>query len=92
MTIEEAIKLLEIQKPVLGCKEYKKPLMCAYEMAIKAMEKQIPKKPLQYEHDYICLCCGYVLAESVDDNCDLEEEMAGWCPYCGQKIDWKVEE
>lgn len=64
---------------------------CVKDISIAALEKQIPKKPLQYEHDYICLCCGYVLAESVDDNCDLEEEMAGWCPYCGQKIDLKVE-
>ena len=40
MTESEAIKMLEIQKPAYGCKEYKKPLMYAYEMAIKALEKQ----------------------------------------------------
>lgn len=54
-------------------------------------EKNEPKKPIQdehFEHDYICSCCGGKLAESVDDNCCLEEEMAGWCPYCGQKLDW----
>lgn len=39
MKIEEAIKLLEIQKPTIGCKEYKKPLMYAYEMAIQALEE-----------------------------------------------------
>lgn len=36
---EEAIELLNTQKPVLGCKEYKKPLMYAYEKAISDMEK-----------------------------------------------------
>ena len=39
MTVQEAIKLLEIQKPVVGCKEYKKPLMYAFEMAIKCMQE-----------------------------------------------------
>ena len=39
MTANEAIKMLEIQKPAYGCKEYKKPLMYAYEMAIKALEE-----------------------------------------------------
>lgn len=62
------------------------------EIAIKALEKQVPKKPIQdehFQHDYICSCCGGKIAESVDDNCCLEEEMAGWCPYCGQKLDWE---
>ena len=39
MTANESIKMLEIQKPAYGCKEYKKPLMYAYEMAIKALEE-----------------------------------------------------
>lgn len=39
MTANEAIKILEIQKPAYGCKEYQKPLMYAYEMAIKALEE-----------------------------------------------------
>ena len=39
MTESEAIKMLEIQKPAYGCKEYKKPLMYAYDMAIKALEE-----------------------------------------------------
>lgn len=39
MTESEAIKMLQIQKPAYGCKEYQKPLMYAYEMAIKALEE-----------------------------------------------------
>ena len=54
-------------------------------------EKNEPKKPYQdkhLQHTYFCSCCGYTLAESVADDCCLEEEMAGWCPNCGQKLDW----
>ena len=39
MTASEAIKMLQIQKPAYGCKEYRKPLRYAYEMAIKALEE-----------------------------------------------------
>lgn len=39
MNENEAIKMLEIQKTGYGCKEYQKPLMHAYEMAIKALEE-----------------------------------------------------
>ena len=93
MTIEEAIKLLEIQKPVMGCKEYKKPLMTAYDMAIEALEKQIPKKP-DFEGD------GYWNGQLVYDTwicpkCEkryeLDFEEYDHCPNCGQAIDLKEE-
>ena len=56
----------------------------ALELAISALEKQVPKVPI----DYKCPCCG----ESV-----FLETRAGWyqvehhlkvCEICGQKIDW----
>lgn len=89
MTIEEAIKLLEIQKPVLGCKEYKKPLMTAYDMAIEALEKQIPKKPFQDKDIYgtkylLCRECSKILS--------FVGFVARYCPDCGQKIDWSGED
>ena len=90
MTASEAIKMLEIQKPAYGCKEYKKPLMYAYKMAIQALEKQIAKKPT-YEGDgysdgqlvydtWVCPCCGRSYELDYDD-CD-------YCPNCGQNLDW----
>lgn len=91
MTASESIKMLEIQKPAYGCKEYQKPLMYAYEMAIKALEKQIAKKPT-YEGDgyapdgtlvydtWVCPCCGSSYELDYDD-CD-------YCPNCGQNLDW----
>ena len=64
------------------------------EMAIVALEKQIPKNPYlsgdgywngQLVYDiWDCTNCGK--SYEVDyDNYD-------YCPECGQKIDWKVEE
>lgn len=66
------------------------PLTIALDMAIKAMEKQIPKKPdlegdgyadghLVYD-TWICPRCG------VKYEVDYEEY--DWCPDCGQRIDW----
>lgn len=88
MTIEEAIKLLEIQKPVLGCKEYKKPLMTAYDMAIEALEKQIPKKPIVNRTDDTCL-----YYENYCPSCEnLLVIRYKHCPKCGKSVDWSVEE
>ena len=90
MTESEAIKMLEIQKPAYGCKEYKKPLMYAYEMAIKALEKQIPKKPIKsenqvvrYVNTYYCPTCELGITGT---------NIAKWCYHCGQAIDWSDED
>ena len=86
MTANEAIKMLEIQKPAYGCKEYQKPLMYAYEMAIKALEKQIPKKPISYDdcEQFVIRCtCG---------KCTDTRFFHGYCTWCGQKLDWSDEE
>lgn len=54
-------------------------------------DKSEPRKPFQPfgTHSYKCPSCWKFVAHEVDDNCDLEAEMAGWCPYCGQKLDWQ---
>lgn len=61
------------------------------EVAIEAIEKQIPKKPL-LEGD------GYYDGEMVYDgwrcpNCDeyfeIDEEAYKYCPECGQRICWE---
>lgn len=50
------------------------------EMAIEALEKQIPKKPIdEYHRIAYCPACGELI---VDTYC---------CPECGQKIDWSEE-
>ena len=86
MKIEEAIKdIKENIKPSVGGK--------SLDMAIEALEKQIPKNPFQPfgTHSYKCSNCWKFVAHEVDDNCELTD-LAEWCPNCGQRIDWKVEE
>ena len=68
----------------------------ANDMAINALEKQIPKK-LEYEadgyadgelvYDYAkCPICGHDFEYGINDwGCE-------YCPDCGQKLDWRGEE
>ena len=59
----------------------------AMEIAVEAMEKQMPMKPLEPElgisprHPIIIPCgnCGM----------ELEDHMWDYCPYCGQAVDLK---
>ena len=98
MTASEAIKMLEIQKPAYGCKEYKKPLMYAYEMAIKALEKQIPKKPNKaidsswgiQKEAHTCPVCDYYLTEVhfIEPQKIESNKKITYCETCGQAIDW----
>lgn len=54
-------------------------------IAIKALEKQIPKKVIHIHSDTFdeCLCCPncYVIKGYFD----------AYCPACGQAIDWSDE-
>jgi hypothetical protein len=64
------------------------PLTQALDMAIKALEKQIPKKPtdvITSDNEFICCICPSCeqVAVGLDDK---------HCRLCGQKLDWTVEE
>ena len=88
MTESEAIELIEkdlkLHSKYLSGK-YKNSLR----MAIKALEKQIPKKPniegdgyadgqLVYD-TWICPCCG--------KHYEIDYDSYDYCPNCGQHID-----
>ena len=102
MTVSEAIEKLknmrlymQIEDKNNDCKftedDYK-----ANDMAINALEKQIPKK-LEYEadgyadgelvYDYAkCPICGHDFEYGINDwGCE-------YCSDCGQKLDWSDEE
>ena len=53
------------------------------DMTIKALEKQIPKKPKTNDSYimYICPCCNNFI-----------KLCKNYCEYCGQKLDWSDEE
>ena len=69
----------------------------ANEMAIQALEKQIPKKPrktdsyrgvLKRVYAYVCPTCGNVCLEKYMN----ERQNTMFCWNCGQKLDWSDEE
>ena len=79
MTVQEAIEYLKE-------KSFQDYSGTPYEMAIEALEKQIPKKPMIKN-----------LSESIEvgcPRCDYLQifigriEVENYCPYCGQKLDW----
>ena len=62
----------------------------ANEMAVQALEKQIPKKPIKsknqvvrYVNTYYCPICELGITGT---------NIAKWCYHCGKKIDWYDEE
>ena len=76
MTAEEAIKTIQV---AIAEVEWEYPLdySVAFETAIEALEKQIPKK-LKDDGWLYCPICGRdVLMDKFD-----------YCPDCGQALDW----
>ena len=62
----------------------------ALNMAMQALEKQIPKKPVKsekqvvrYVNTYHCPICNLGITGT---------NIAKWCYHCGQKLDWSDEE
>ena len=56
-------------------------------VAIEALEKQIPKKPIKsenqvvrYVNTYYCPICELGITGT---------NIAKWCYHCGQKLDWE---
>lgn len=87
MTPEEAISII---KCAIGEVEWNYPLDYAeaFEVAIEALEKQVPKKPLKNPKEfygrnlYSCPVCnyGYFLGGNK------------FCFRCGQKFDWSEDD
>lgn len=71
--------------------------MCSAEemnIAIKALEKQIPKKPIEKDIGKLkisdtafCPICDNPVIKDETDNYEQ-----AYCCYCGQAIDWGVKE
>ncbi len=86
-------EVIDIMKIAIAEVEWNYPLdyAIAFEEAIKALEKQIPKKPA-FEGDgyddggniiydtWICPCC--------EDRYEVDYERHNHCPTCGQALDW----
>ena len=78
----------------INCELFSEPVMSHSKLAVKALEKLMPKKPIYSGDGYDdkgeliydsaeCPCCG---------NNDFEYGINNWgcnyCPECGQSLDW----
>ena len=87
MTESEAIKETRFNMSTIGLSnEAAKRVVEARDMAINSLEKQIPKKPIFYAHDYYCSVCN-----SLVGNNEFEWKRFKYCDTCGQKLDWSDE-
>lgn len=86
MTYEEAIKHFKsLQKRYT--KEHNGRMCEKVALALEAMEKQVPKKPIDNHH---CPSCETGLPHKgfTDEWCKCCFEL-DYCPRCGQAIDWR---
>lgn len=61
----------------------------AIDMAISALEKQIPKKPIKIRYRlYVCECGRNLSPTFIDDDATLQM-FFNFCPECGQKVNWE---
>lgn len=101
MTVEEAIEAIKIKEMQIECKATRMVEFCeGLVLAEEALEKQIPKKPIIKEYEFVLLgelykddnyhcpycdkCFGELLY--VDENKKTIKTKC--CPDCGQKLDW----
>ena len=96
MTESEAIKILQRDLQIQLENKALPDGIEAIQIAIQALEKQIPKKPImkQYfenlEDDYLCCpTCGEILTDRIPAN---NKTFYFHCMNCGQKFDWSDEE
>ena len=86
MAYEEAIKHFKsLQKRYT--KEHNGRMCEKVNLALEALEKQIPKKQLHMHKNYYCPICkedGWILWDDAIPN-----DMDKYCGICGQAIDWE---
>ena len=103
MTESEAIKEVRFNMSKIGLSDKAaKRVVEARDVAIKALEKQIPKKPNKTidsswgvkKEVHVCPVCDYYLTEvhfiapqKIESNKKIT-----YCETCGQAIDWSDEE
>ena len=91
MTPQEAIKRIKNHNEIHSRaeKDFAIHITEALKIAIKALEKQIPKKPIEdgyYDEPCVCPNCGSNVINEADNDYQFE-----YCYYCGQALDWSVD-
>ena len=98
MTENEAIKEVRFNMSKIGLKENSvKRVVKERDLAIKALEKQIPKRPI-FNHNLsdtlsVFHCeCGNTIKVSHDIGIMNNNNAPNYCSKCGCKLDWSDEE
>lgn len=98
MTENEAIREVRFNMSTIGLSDKAaKRVVEARNMAIKALEKQIPKKPI-FNHNLsdtlsVFHCeCGNVIKVSHDAGIMDNNNAPNYCSKCGCRLDWSDEE
>lgn len=92
MTPQEAIRRIKDHNEIHSRKEkfFAVHITEALKMAIKALEKQIPKKPIEdgyYDEPCVCPNCGSNVINEADNDYQFN-----YCYHCGQALDWSDSE
>lgn len=98
MTENEAIREVRFNMSTIGLSDKAaKRVVEARNMAIKALEKQIPKKPI-FNHNLsdtlsVFHCeCGNAIKVSRDIGIMNNNNAPNYCSKCGCRLDWSDEE
>ena len=92
MTNEEAIKNINALNAVCGQKGlYDAEFESALALAIDALEKQVPKKPIIRKTEDYFGYVKYILCPNCE-KVDFGYERPCFCKLCGQAIDWEENE
>lgn len=87
MTCKEAIKDIVENGIELGAGDFID--VEALKIAVSALEKQIPKKPIKYDkYYYKCPVCDIDIGVNEEDLTIYEETPPYYCQNCGQALDW----
>lgn len=82
MTYEEAIKVIESNRPTAGY-----TMLCeALDIAEEALEKQMPKKPIRaFQSGFFwCADCERAIKMRINHS----KINIRYCPFCGRALDW----
>lgn len=89
--IEKAIETLKDMKGVFGTRGHRQHSLSALDLAISALEKQIPKKTIRQltdEKTHFKCICGSIQKTVYKDGYRVGAERE-YCDRCGQAIDWE---
>ena len=88
MKVKEAIERIQNHNRVHARKEpHAFYITEALKMAVKALEKQMPKMVIMNEDECLCPACSFDMM-GVWDYPDVKDP--NYCPECGQALKWRT--